>query len=82
MPLYVYACRRCELEMEELFPLGQAPARGIRCPLCGGYFERDVALFQVGGRSRPVNLDPPAAGIHHGVDCVCCAPPRKQTTGA
>jgi putative FmdB family regulatory protein len=82
VPLYVYSCRRCELEMEELYPLGQAPERGIRCPLCGGYFERDVALFHVGGRSQPVNLNPPAAAIHHGVNCACCTPPRRSTTDA
>ncbi len=82
MPLYVYTCRTCELEMEELYPLGEAPARGIRCPLCGGYFERDVALFHVGGRSQIVNLErsAPQTGATqtvHGVNCPCC-PPRRR----
>lgn len=80
MPLYIYTCRTCELEMEELYPLGEAPARGIRCPLCGGWFERDVALFHVGGRSQTVKLDRSATDASgalptkHGVNCPCCPP--------
>ena len=86
MPIYVYTCRTCELEMEELYPLGEAPERGIRCPLCGGYFERDVALFHVGGRSQVVKLAPSAmepreARLNHGVNCPCCLPTRRQSTG-
>jgi putative FmdB family regulatory protein len=86
MPIYVYSCRTCELEMEELYPLGQAPVRGIRCPLCGGYFERDVALFHVGGRSQPVKLASSAmeqseARPDHGVNCPCCPPLRRQSAG-
>lgn len=86
MPLYVYTCRRCELEMEELYPLGEAPERSIRCPLCGGYFERDVALFHVGGRSQAVKLNPTAtepgdARLTHGVNCLCCTPSRRRSAG-
>lgn len=74
MPLYVYTCRACELELEELHPLGQAPQRSIRCPLCGGYFERDVALFHVNGRKAATIETGPGRVIHHGVNCVCCSP--------
>lgn len=86
MPLYVYSCRTCDLELEELYPLGQAPARGIRCPLCGGYFERDVALFHIGGRSQAVKLDASATEQgetwpDHGVNCPCCRPTRRQSAG-
>ena len=86
MPIYVYSCRTCELEMEELYPLGQAPVRGIRCPLCGGYFERDVAIFHVGGRSQAMKLASSAmaqseARPNHGVNCPCCPPLRRQSTG-
>lgn len=85
MPLYLYSCRTCELELEELHPIGEAPAHSIRCPLCGGYFERDIAMFSVGGRAQPVALatNPldgqerevsPASA--HGINCICC-PPRR-----
>ena len=47
MPIYVYECQTCELELEEMHALGQAPERSIRCPLCGSYFERAISLFQV-----------------------------------
>lgn len=74
MPLYVYTCRTCELELEELHPLGQAPPRSIRCLLCGGYFERDVALFHVSGRKPAAVMMGPGHGTEHGVNCSCCTP--------
>lgn len=83
MPLYLYSCRTCELELEELHPLGMAPTHSIRCPLCGGYFERDVAMFSVGGRAQPVAIANASEGQErefapaaHGINCVCC-PPRR-----
>ncbi len=79
MPLYVYTCRTCELELEELHPLGQAPQRSIRCPLCGGYFERDIALFHVNGRKAVSIETGPGRVINHGVNCACCTPrPARQ----
>ncbi len=81
MPLYVYTCRTCELEMEELHPLGEAPERGIRCPLCGGYFERDVALFHVGGQRQAMELNASAAqSVRHGVTCPCCPLRRRSNS--
>jgi putative FmdB family regulatory protein len=76
MPLYLYRCRRCELELEELHPLGQAPPESIRCPLCGGYFTREFALFSIGGRVENIDLREPSKVIRHGVNCPCCAPRR------
>jgi putative FmdB family regulatory protein len=80
MPLYIYTCRTCELELEELHPLGQAPERSIRCPLCGGYFERDVALVNLGKKSTvgASLADALATGSVHGVDCLCCPPRRRN----
>lgn len=74
MPLYIYTCRTCELELEELHPLGQAPAHSIRCPLCGGYFERDIALFHINGRKPAPIATGTGRTINHGVNCVCCTP--------
>ncbi|MEM7134757.1 MAG: FmdB family zinc ribbon protein [Chloroflexota bacterium] len=88
MPLYVYACQTCELELEEMHALGQAPEKSIRCPLCGGYFERVVSLFQV--RKRTDGQTDQNSTTHsqtdqngtmpptHGVDCVCCFPTRYR----
>jgi putative FmdB family regulatory protein len=81
MPLYVYTCRTCELETEELHPLGQAPARGIRCPICGGYFERDVALVNIGGKTQAQTIGPDwASASAHPADCPCCVPRRAKPT--
>ena len=82
MPLYVYTCRTCDLELEELHPLGQAPERSIRCPLCGGYFERDVAPVNLGkrstaGASLAAALD---SAVDHGGNCPCCPPRRNRKT--
>lgn len=92
MPLYLYACRTCALEYEELYSIGQAPAQSIQCPLCGGYFERGVAMFNVGGRreairtassdsdaSSPLSSDVETGGVRHGVDCFCCARPARPS---
>lgn len=81
MPLYLYACRTCELEMEELYPLGQAPERGIRCPLCGGYFKREIAPFNIGATGRPAAAGPVALDARHGVNCPCCLPTPLRRAG-
>lgn len=81
MPLYLYTCRTCELEMEELFPLGQAPEQGIRCPLCGNYFMRAIARFNVGVRSQLAIDRQAATDVHHGVNCQCCSPTPRQRSG-
>jgi len=75
MPLYLYECHTCELEMEELYPIGQAPDRSIRCPLCGGWFERVMAPVHSGGRSAHSSVsswvDPQ---LRHASECICCRP--------
>lgn len=88
MPIYVYSCHTCELELEELHPMGKAPPHSIGCPLCGGLFTRDVANFRVNvGRAAPMASDPkksasvedtPARSIDHGANCFCCAPRRSR----
>ena len=74
MPLYLYSCHTCELELEELHPLGQAPPQSIRCPLCGGFFTRDVALFHVSGGKAVPAVTTPKQPVRHGIDCLCCTP--------
>ena len=83
MPIYVYTCPECELEEEQIHPVGQAPET-LSCPLCGGYFYRNVLLFHVGGQAQ---IAPPASAprmdavwaLDHGPDCLCCRPrPRRR----
>lgn len=88
MALYLYQCARCELELEEMHPLGKAPERSIRCPLCGGWFERvigTVNLLPNNPASRiptanPGSVGQPAVLHRHGVDCRCCPPRRRQNS--
>lgn len=87
MPLYLYTCRACELEYEELYSTGEAPMRSIRCPLCGGYFERGVAMFNIGGRQEAIGTASGSdvqsgvgsRGVRHGVDCFCCGRPTRPS---
>lgn len=79
MPIYVYSCHSCELELEEVHPLGKAPPHSIRCPLCGGMFTRDVAPFYVNGRATAaVETGAAERPIRHGLNCVCCTPRRAR----
>lgn len=89
MPTYVYSCHTCELELEEIHQMGKAPPESIRCPLCGGMFTRDLALFYVNGhatssgRTGSVKNAPAKSvlglSIRHGVNCVCCTPRRARS---
>lgn len=78
MPLYAYACQTCELELEEMHPVGQAPEKSIRCPICGGYFERIATLFQVQGKTPSQWGQNGTKPSSHGSDCVCCFPTRSR----
>ncbi len=75
MPLYLYECATCELELEELHPMGQAPDTSLRCPLCGGWFARVIAPVQIGGRrTAPSILSGVDSPLPHDRDCLCCRP--------
>ena len=79
MPLYLFTCPTCELEAEELFPLGQVPEKLMRCPLCGGWFVRDLAIFHVGGRKQVASVRDDimaTPATRHPLDCLCCRPRR------
>jgi putative FmdB family regulatory protein len=50
MPLYVYNCADCDLEMEVKRPIAEMDAP-LECPVCGQQCERVLALgFGIGGR--------------------------------
>jgi len=82
MPLYVYTCPECELDIEELRPMAQADAP-MWCPICGSECGRGITRFAA-IRGRGGALDIPAATPSgtpiHRMGCLCCAPPRPRTT--
>ncbi len=53
MPIYVYTCPECEIEIEEMRPFAEADAP-MWCPVCGAECRRGLSLFAgVGGRAEP-----------------------------
>jgi putative FmdB family regulatory protein len=87
MPLYVYACEECEIELEERRAAAQADWPPVECPVCHGLCERTISLFSVRSRSNGADprmtelirtLDPAATRppTAHGPDCACCRPKR------
>lgn len=80
MPLYIYACAECEIEVEELRPHAQADWPPVECPLCHGLCRREMSLFSV--RRQPASAVDLALAVPdtpkraHGADCPCCRPRR------
>jgi putative FmdB family regulatory protein len=82
MPLYVYACPTCELEVEELRPISRAddPAS---CPVCHDTLSRAVTTFSLGGRSAAPGKGEGATALtapRHAAGCACCAPRQLTKT--
>lgn len=81
MPLYVYSCPECEIELEELRPSGQADWPPVECPICHGLCVREVRSFNVKRSQVPTTAAPgtPPAGrlAYHGPDCRCCTPSKR-----
>lgn len=76
MPLYVYSCAECAIELEELRPVDQADWPPVECPICHGLCQREVSLFSVQrGRGtaqpRPHVTSTPHS-TYHRPDCPCC----------
>jgi putative FmdB family regulatory protein len=44
MPLYVYGCPECEIELEELRPAWRADDP-VECPVCHGLCTREFSTF-------------------------------------
>ncbi|MGQ9482562.1 FmdB family zinc ribbon protein [Chloroflexus sp.] len=78
MPLYVYECPECEIELEERRPAWQADDP-VECPICHGLCVRSVSVFHTRRESSPVYATPAqVARVVHGIDCVCCRPRRRS----
>lgn len=75
MPIYVYACPNCGLEIAELRPAAKADDP-LRCPVCSGLCTRSVTNFFVSlGRKEK---DPTVRKPAHPPGCPCCAPRRPK----
>lgn len=79
MPLYVYSCPECEIELEELRPAWQSD-EPVECPICHGFCIREISTFNTRSRSAaaPVYATPQhVARAAHGSRCSCCRPLRS-----
>jgi putative FmdB family regulatory protein len=79
MPIYVYTCSECELEIEELRPMAQADAP-MWCPACGAECGRGITNFAHPARqaqSEPQAVVTPAGIPIHRAGCACCYPSRR-----
>ena len=79
MPIYIYTCPECELEIEEMRPMSQADAP-MWCPACGAECGRGLTSFAaVAGRARGEVREaatPTGTRIHRS-GCPCCYPIRR-----
>jgi putative FmdB family regulatory protein len=79
MPLYVYSCPECEIELEERRSTLQMDDP-VECPVCHGLCIRDMSHFSVRSRnvSAPIYATPQqVAQAAHGPNCGCCRPRRR-----
>jgi len=80
MPLYVYECPECEIELEERRPAWQADDP-VECPICHGLCVRAISMVHIRRSPAPVYATPEQVAriVHgHGVDCACCRPRRRS----
>lgn len=75
MPLYVYSCPTCEIEVEELRPMKDATMPFV-CPVCHKIGVREITSFTLwrGGSQQHNQADTSDSWPRsfHGGDCVCC----------
>ena len=79
MPLYVYDCPECAIELEELRPAWQADDP-VECPVCHGLCIRTFSSFSTRSQNQqaPIYASPQqVARAAHGSDCSCCRPRRR-----
>lgn len=77
MPLYVYECPECEIELEELRPAWRADDP-VECPVCHGLCLRVASTFHTRRAPEPIYATPAhVARVMHGRDCSCCRPRRR-----
>jgi len=79
MPIYVYYCAECDLEIEEMRPIALAD-EPMWCPACGSECRRVPALFAglSGGQNESPAAATPAGKPIHRPGCPCCMPIRRK----
>ena len=80
MPMYVYACGSCGIEVQERRKMSQIDDP-LACPLCSQNCSRAITAFSIGSgfkEAAPASDKPKRA---HRVGCPCCVPraPKKAT---
>jgi putative FmdB family regulatory protein len=80
MPLYVYSCGECEIELEERRPAWRAE-EPVECPICHRLCTRELSTFATRRREQ----EPPTFPLlwrttptRHSLDCECCGPSRRR----
>lgn len=79
MPLYIYGCSECEIEIEELRPAERADDN-VECPICHGLCVREMSRFSAPAQRPSAPLyaaAPQVARAAHIPDCACCSPRRR-----
>lgn len=79
MPLYVYACPECEIELEERRPAWRADDP-VECPVCHGLCTRELSRFHAHVRDAgpsPLASPLPIATVAFRSTCDCCQPRRR-----
>lgn len=79
MPLYVYGCDECEIELEELRPAWRAD-EPVECPVCHEFCTRELSRFSTRSRSPQTLMYASPQQVSratHGPDCSCCRPRRR-----
>ena len=73
MPLYVYSCPECEIEIEERRTIDEADMPVV-CPICQDFCEREISMFGIGGARTAEALEPTTprpTHTRHGLGCGC-----------
>ncbi|ABX04715.1 hypothetical protein Haur_2075 [Herpetosiphon aurantiacus DSM 785] len=74
MPLYVYSCPQCAIEIEELRPQREADMPFV-CPVCHEFGVRDITSFHLWRNQPSPELRTPSTGDKdHHPSCACCRP--------
>lgn len=78
MPIYVYYCEVCHLEIEEIRPFSMADAPMV-CPACGSQCRKTPSLFAaLGSHAKDLTEQTSVKKTTHRANCPCCTPVRSK----